>query len=200
MLMVKSQLTTHPIQEEAPKKNKYNASKSVFYIESERLEKIDAKQYKALKASKMEGYDFILFDSYHEGLYYLKKLLPLIKKGKITVQLQPKFTLLEAFTTSDGKKNQAITYIPDFKVTYDDGRQYVIDIKGMEDQKFPLKRKLFEHRYREYGSLKVMKHVEVYGGFITYEQYMEYRKEDAKEKTEAEKQGKKYKRRKRQAK
>lgn len=187
-------------EEEQPKKHKYNATKAVFYIESEHLQKINANEYKQLKKSKMEGYEFYLFDSYHEGLYYQKKLLPLIKKGKITVEMQPKFTLLEAFTTTDGKKNQAITYIPDFKVTYDDGRQYVIDIKGMEDQKFPLKRKMFEHRYPQYGSLKVMKHVEVYGGFVTYEKYLEYKKEDSKEKAEAEKKGIKYKRRKRTAK
>ncbi|WP_285855652.1 DUF1064 domain-containing protein [Paenibacillus camelliae] len=130
----------------------------------------------------MEGYEFYLFDSYHEGLYYMSKLLPLIKKGKITVEMQPKFVLLEAFTTSDGKKNQAITYIPDFKVIYDDGRQFVVDIKGMEDQKFPLKRKMFEHRYPEYGSLKVMKHVQKFGGFITHEKYLELKKLEKKDK------------------
>lgn len=168
--------------EQQPKKHKYNASKAVFYIESELLEKIDSNEYKRLKQSKMEGYEFYLFDSYHEGLYYLEELLPRIKRGKITVEMQPKFTLLEAFTTTDGKRNLAITYIPDFRITYDDGRVYVADIKGMEDQKFPLKRKMFEHRYPEYGSLKVMKYVKKYGGFITYEKYMEFKKLENKAK------------------
>lgn len=186
--------------EQTPKKNKYNASKAVYYIDTQQLMKIDAKEHKRLKASKMEHYDFILFDSFNEGLYYQTKLLPLVEKKRITVEFQPKFTLLDAFTTSDGKKNQAIAYVADFKVTYDDGRMYVIDIKGMEDQKFPLKRKMFEHRYPQYGSLKVMKYLEVYGGFVTYEKYLEYRKEDKREKEEAEKKGIKYKRRKRKAK
>ena len=81
------------------------------------------------------------FDSIMERDYYIYLLNELeIPERKII--LQPKFVLQEKFTDSDGKKHREITYTADFQI--DD---IVIDVKGMVDQKFPIKKKMFLKRY-----------------------------------------------------
>lgn len=42
---------------------------------------------------------------------------------------------------------RGISYIADFRVTYDDGRVVIEDVKGIETEAFKLKRKLFEAAY-----------------------------------------------------
>lgn len=46
---------------------------------------------------------------------------------------------------------EAITYRPDFKFIYEDGREVVIDVKGYrgQDKKFNLKKRLFEAKFGE---------------------------------------------------
>ena len=89
----------------------------------------------------------ISFDSYMESRYYLY-LIELQKHGVVKdIQLQVPFVIQDAFVM-DGKKHQAITYVADFVVTYADGREEVVDVKGKVTQTFRNKRKMFIARYK----------------------------------------------------
>jgi hypothetical protein len=123
----------------------------------------------------------IIFDSEMELKFYTEILLPRIKKGLITVELQPKYILQESFEKF-GKKHQAITYSPDFKVTKRDGEIICYDVKGFADQKFPIKRKLFDARYPDIR-LVVMKRIVKFGGWLTDEQYMKAKREEKRGKS-----------------
>ncbi|NLZ69228.1 MAG: DUF1064 domain-containing protein, partial [Spirochaetales bacterium] len=105
-----------------------------------------AKPKKSKYNNKITYVDGIRFDSKREADYY-KELLLLKRSGEVKeIELQPKFTLLEAFR-KNGVAHRSITYKADFKVTYKDNRVEIIDVKGVETQAFKIKRKLFEHRF-----------------------------------------------------
>lgn len=55
--------------------------------------------------------------------------------------------LVEKYVNPEGVKRRAITYVADFLVTYHDGREEVVDVKGVETDVFKIKRVLFELRY-----------------------------------------------------
>lgn len=110
----------------------------------------------------------ILFDSKDEADYYSY----LLEQPNITgVVRQPQYTLLEPFQVicskckGEGKKpspktgklikcttcqgtgrraRQSWTYTADFLVTYQDGHEEVIDVKGFANERFPLVKKMFE--------------------------------------------------------
>ena len=105
--------------------------------------------------------DGILFDSIAESKYYQQ--LKWAKENKVIkkFELQPKFILQEKFKKYD-KTFLPITYKADFLVTSLDGSVEVIDIKGYPDQKFPIKRKMFEYKFPNY-SLKVLKYSKTKG-------------------------------------
>ena len=117
------------------------------------------------KKAKFKG---ITFDSGTEARYY-KHLLgdPLVKD----IELQPVYQIIEPFEVEckrcrgtgkllnekTGRHNQCTLckgagkrmkqgaiYTADFKVTYIDNYQEVIDVKGYADAKFPIRKKLFE--------------------------------------------------------
>lgn len=105
------------------KKNKYNARKTV-----------------------MCGHTF---DSRREAEIYLD-LLSRKQHGEILrIGLQPQYTLLEGFRDNTGKEQRAITYTADFFVTYADGRNEVIEVKGVKTRDYVLRKKLFLHMMRE---------------------------------------------------
>lgn len=119
--------------------------------------------------SKKTEYEGILFDSLTELAYYkyLKKD-PAVKH----IELQPGFQLVDRYQvecircTGTGKRlsertgnpvncplcrgagqreKPGIKYTADFRVTYIDGYEEVVDIKGYEASRdFPLRKKLFE--------------------------------------------------------
>ncbi|MCM3488801.1 DUF1064 domain-containing protein [Alkalihalophilus marmarensis] len=119
--------------------------------------------------SKQVSYYGHTFDSQAEGEYYLiLRSNPTVEK----IELQPQYTLIEAFTVPCYKckgsgrakskktgndvqcsscKSTAVTkrrpwsYKADFKVTYKDGQQEVIDVKGYANERFPLVKKMFEY-------------------------------------------------------
>lgn len=69
-------------------------------------------------------------------------LLLLQRAGKITaIELQPKFTLQEAFRYN-GRLERAITYKADFMVHYSDGTKEVIECKGFRTRDYLLRRKM----------------------------------------------------------
>lgn len=108
------------------------------------------------------------FDSNEEKLYYIHLLQdPEIDR----IKLQPEYTILERYSIecvrckttgrilneSTGNMNkcrlcegtghrskQGAIYTADFLVTYNDGYQETIDVKGFVQRDFPLRRRMFE--------------------------------------------------------
>lgn len=102
-----------------------------------------ANKYNAKKVT----IDGITFDSIDESKYY-KYLKKLKAEGRINdFTLQPKYELQPKFTNRRGKNILPIHYKADFLVTFPDGTQQVIDVKGMETADFKLKKKMFEYKY-----------------------------------------------------
>ena len=90
------------------------------------------------------------FPSKREAEYYLL-FKSMLQSGKITtLQLQPRFELIPAYTNNAGKKVRPCHYTADFLLTYPDGRKKVIEVKGYRTRDYQLRRKLFEYQYREY--------------------------------------------------
>lgn len=111
------------------------------------MERMTAAQYRNMAKRKPSKYraeptvlEGIRFDSKAEADYYAH-LLMLKRAGEITqLTLQPKFILQE---------HPKITYIADFDVTWATGERVVYDVKGMLNQTFKLKLKLFKAKYPE---------------------------------------------------
>lgn len=84
----------------------------------------------------------IKFDSKKEATYYTR-LLALKEKGEVTeIETQPVLEIFPSFKSIEGKKQRAITYIPDFKVTYKDGLTFYVDVKGVKTEVFKMKWKM----------------------------------------------------------
>lgn len=82
------------------------------------------------------------FDSKTELDFYLY-LLAEKQAGHIqSIELQP-VTQLQPTFKKHGETIRAITYKPDFLVTYTDGRKEYIDVKGYAEEDAELKRKVF---------------------------------------------------------
>jgi len=99
------------------------------------------------KTTVIDGHEF---PSRREAEYYLiyKSML---QHGEIKdLQLQPRFELIPAYTTSTGKKVRPCHYTADFLLIYPDGRKRVIEVKGYRTRDYQLRRKMFEYEYREY--------------------------------------------------
>lgn len=110
----------------------------------ELVQKVKRHKYNAQR-TEVDG---IMFDSKAEALYY-QELLLLKRAGEvIDIQLQPRFILQDSFT-KNGKKYPKVEYVADFLVTYGDGRQEVIDVKGYKTPVYKLKRTWFEAKYPE---------------------------------------------------
>jgi|HigsolmetaGSP11D_1036233.scaffolds.fasta_scaffold28755_3 Protein of unknown function (DUF1064). len=98
--------------------------------------------------AKKTRIDGITFDSLAEANYY-HELKLLQRAGIVTdFELQPKFELIPSYTHPEtGRKIRATYYIADFRVTYADGRQEIIDVKGVRTEAYKLKKRLFEYKY-----------------------------------------------------
>ena len=89
------------------------------------------------------------FDSKREAEVYLE-LLAQKQAGEIVrIRFQPSYTLLAGFKDNQGNKQRAITYTADFFVAYADGRNEVIEVKGVRTRDYLLRKKLFLHMMRE---------------------------------------------------
>ena len=89
------------------------------------------------------------FDSKREAEVYLE-LLAQKQAGEIVrIGFQPSYTLLEGFRDNQGNKQRAITYTADFFVTYADGRNEVIEVKGVRTRDYQLRKKLFLNKMRD---------------------------------------------------
>jgi hypothetical protein len=100
-------------------------------------------------AKKIE-IDGHVFPSKRESQYYLL-YRDMLQRGEIKdLQLQPRFELIPSFTNWAGKKCRPCHYTADFLLTYPDGRQRVIEVKGFRTRDYQLRRKMFEYEYRKY--------------------------------------------------
>lgn len=116
-----------------------------------RLERDWAAQKKMRQSkyrSKKTKLDGILFDSQKEALRYAE-LKTLLRAGEIvSLERQPVFVLQEGFERN-GRRVRPVTYRADFRVTYRDGKQAVIDVKGYRTKEYLLKKKLFLAKFPE---------------------------------------------------
>ena len=89
------------------------------------------------------------FDSKREAEIYLD-LLSRKQAGEVLrIELQPQYTLLAGFKDNQGNKQRPITYTADFFVTFADGRNEVIEVKGVRTRDYLLRKKMFFHMMRE---------------------------------------------------
>ncbi len=89
------------------------------------------------------------FDSKREAEIYLG-LLSQKQAGEIVrIGFQPSYTLLAGFKDNTGKKQRPITYTADFFVAYADGRNEVIEVKGVRTRDYLLRKKMFLHMMRD---------------------------------------------------
>jgi hypothetical protein len=113
------------------------------------LERMTAAEYRELTANKPSKYraqktkvDGITFDSKGEADYYCQLKL-LQRAGEVTdIKLQPRYPILDA-----SERSRGIDYVADFLVTYADGRQEIIDFKGVRTAVYRMKKKMFHERY-----------------------------------------------------
>lgn len=135
----------------------------------------DEKSKYLAKKVEIDGH---LFDSKTEADYYIHLLIEKEKGHIQNFELQPTFELQPSFK-KNGKHYRKIEYIADFEVFHFDGKIEVIDVKGMITPEFSLKQKLFEYRFPE-KELVLMKFVEKYGGWVTFDEWKAYKKKDKK--------------------
>lgn len=98
----------------------------------------------------------IRFQSKAEARRY-DELMLLLKAGKIRdLKLQPQFTLMEAYTTPEGKRVRAIRYAADFSyerriphMAMDEWRLVVEDVKSRvtKTRVYEMKKKLMRERF-----------------------------------------------------
>ena len=116
----------------------------------------------------------ILFASELECNYY-KYLLELQAEGKVvSIELQPKYLLQEAFI-KNGKKYNKIEYVSDFLVTYSNGDIKTIDAKGQMTPDFKLKLKMWNMKYPD-KILECWSYSKCDGGWILYDDLIKARK------------------------
>ena len=99
--------------------------------------------------NEIKKIDGIKFDSKKEASAYFALNQMLKAKLIKSIDMQVKYELQEHFRNALGNMIRAITYKADFVVIDNDNKEYVIDIKGYPDQKFPIKRKMFEYKFKK---------------------------------------------------
>lgn len=125
----------------------------------------------------------IVFDSEMEMRFYRDFCIPKLEDGSVTkVALQVPYELQPKFR-HNGLAVQAITYVADFVLTFADGHEQVVDVKGMPDSVAKLKRKLFWYVFPDKDYVW-MTYSRIDGGWCTYETVQKNRKQRKKLKKE----------------
>lgn len=116
------------------------------------------------------------FDSAGELSYY-KYLIGIY--GIENIELQPKFELIPSVKLSNGKKQLAITYSPDFKI----GNK-VIEFKGFLTEASRLRIKMFNWKYQEFDFEVISENPDKNSviKFVTYDEAQKYIRDQKKKK------------------
>ncbi|WP_051575119.1 DUF1064 domain-containing protein [Sporolactobacillus terrae] len=116
------------------------------------MDTMTLEQYKNLRSgrrkrnkynAKQTTYNGVRYDSRMEAQFaaHLDKQL---KAGEIDkIVRQPHYVVLDAGETEYGVKYNKVIYTPDFLVTYQDGHQEAIEVKGKETRDYLVRKKLF---------------------------------------------------------
>ena len=138
-------------------------------------------KYNVSSDASKRTYEGVVYDSAVEMKFARDYIAPRLESGElISADRQVKYELQPAFR-HEGKYIRAITYVADFVITYADGHQVVIDIKGMPDATDKLKRKLFHYKFPDVD-YQWIAYSRQDGGWITYETLVQKRKERKLEK------------------
>ena len=139
------------------------------------------------KGIEKRTYNGITFDSELEMKYYRDVLLPMQEAGTIKyIKRQPEYLLQDKVEHFD-RKYSRIIYKADFEVvTAGSSKKIAIDVKGtygynIADQVAILKRKLFAAKYPDI-KLNWVTYCKKYGGWISWDDYNGYRREEKKAK------------------
>lgn len=132
--------------------------------------------------SKKVTVDGILFDSKTEADYYVF-LRYQEKTGAISnLRCHPRYELIPAVTTFQGKRQRAINYILDFDYIRD-GRRVAVDVKGWAMEDAQLKRKLFQWKYPTIELQWVAKSIKWgHAGWIDYDDLQTLRRREKRKK------------------
>ena len=117
---------------------------------------------------RQRSYGGIVFDSEMEMQYYVRVLLPAVRRGEIVHCERQKIYVLQPKFRYRGKVVQPIEYKADFYIEFKDGTAQVIDVKGYADPTAKLKRKLFWYAYPDLEYIWIG-YSEIDGGWVTYE-------------------------------
>ena len=110
----------------------------------EALTGADKKHKYNAQTVEIEGH---IFPSQKEANYYCDLKL-LLRAGEITkIELQPRFTLEEGRRLKNGKWLRKREYVADFRITYRNGHEQVIDTKGYRTRVYKRKIKEFKDKY-----------------------------------------------------
>lgn len=108
--------------------------------------------------NKKTLYNGLVYDSIKEAAFAEQLDLLRHAKGKdrvVSWERQVPFTLHDGFTDKTGKKHLPIRYIADFKVKYEDGREEIVDTKGMRTEIFKMKLKMLLYRYPDINFIEI---------------------------------------------
>ncbi|WP_253948250.1 DUF1064 domain-containing protein [Priestia megaterium] len=159
---------------------KLNALLEEGFIYSFNLDSLSINQTKSKYGANKIVINDIKFDSMLEANYYLHLLKEKEQGSIIDFDLKPSFTLQPSFKKND-KKFHPIKYIADFSVFLLSGETLIVDTKGVITPDFKIKQKLFEYTHPDL-TLKVLKYVESYGGWIEYDNWLKEKNKRKKEK------------------
>lgn len=140
------------------------------------------------KGKAKRTYQGITFDSETELKFLLEWIEPRLQTGEIlSYERQVPYILQEGFVNFEGKKILPIKYIADYVITFSDGRQIVVDVKGQPDTTAKLKKKVFEYKYRDIPFYWYCRSIKYSDGdnWIVYEELEKRRKADKKNKKES---------------
>lgn len=117
---------------------------SNFDVPSKKEQTVEMKTSK-FRAVKIMIDDHV-FPSILESKFYIFLKKNIKELGIKSFEIQVTFELQEKFKKY-GKSIRAITYTPDFKLTYNNGDVVYIDTKGKVTEEFKIKQKLFDFKF-----------------------------------------------------
>ena len=138
------------------------------------------------KGKAKRTYQGIVFDSETEMKFLTEWIEPRMRTGEIvSYDRQVPYILQEGFTNFEGKKILPIKYVADYVITFANGKQIVVDVKGLPDTTAKLKKKIFEYKYRDINFYWYCRSIKYSNGdnWFTYDELEKRRKADKKAKT-----------------